>query len=73
MQILDAAVLDYNVLRFEENGLAAAVIYITLGKFFYDTDYRLLSFRCPSPATGCINEYDNISAYFGDGTNAPNT
>jgi hypothetical protein len=39
--------LDYNVLRFEENKLAASVLYIAVSKFFFETSYRLLSFRCP--------------------------
>ena len=71
MQILDAAVLDFNLLQWSENSIASALLYLIVSKYFYETDYKLLSFRNPPPPE-CINEYADISAGFGDGTPNPN-
>lgn len=71
MQILDASVLDYNLLKWSENSIVSALLYLVLSKYFYETDYKLLTIRNPPPPE-CINEYADISAGFGDGTPNPN-
>ena len=68
MNIADATNLDLQSLDIEPRVLASALVYTQLFRLFSDTDFRMLN---SVPVTEATNEFDNISAYFGDGTQAP--
>ena len=68
MNIADATNLDLQSLDIEPRVLASALVYTQLFRLFSNTDFRMLN---PVPVTEATNEFDNISAYFGDGTQAP--
>ena len=72
MQILDVTCLDANILKHPPRLLAAGILYLMISKYFYETNYQLLyyngpDYEEPSPCLA-LNEYDNISLCFGDGT-----
>ena len=68
MNITDVTNLDLQSLAIEPRVLACALVYTQLFRHFSETEFRMI---IPPLPTGATNHFDNISAYFGDGTQAP--
>ncbi|CAG9318064.1 unnamed protein product [Blepharisma stoltei] len=47
LQILDVAVLDFDIMKYSPRLLAAGLLYLMVSKYFYETNYTLLYYDGP--------------------------
>lgn len=69
MQILDLSYLDHNAIRYTSRHLVAGLLYLMVSKYFYETEYRLLT---TNVHRHFAEETDSLTCVFGDGEERTN-
>jgi hypothetical protein len=66
LQLADLIALDHQSNGFETRHIACALVYSQLFRCFQETDFALIA-----PKTAMSNDFNDISACFGDGSSFP--